>query len=132
MESENSRVSSSVLTIKPSSPPRRFKNAVHLFIPRHVAPEKNFHQDKKTLAIVITYAILGKSPNWVDTMTVSDNIAAELKKLRQTRGWSQEGLARELGVSFATVNRWENGKTKPSRLAYDKIKQVANMESRLS
>ena len=65
-------------------------------------------------------------------MTVSDNIAAELKKLRQTRAWSQEDLARELGVSFATVNRWENGKTKPSRLAYDKIKQVANMESRLS
>ena len=65
-------------------------------------------------------------------MTVSDNIAAELKKLRQIHGWSQEYLARELGVSFATVNRWENGKTKPSRLAYDKIKQVANMESRLS
>ena len=73
-----------------------------------------------------------KSQNWVDTMTVSDNIVAELKKLRQMRGWSQEDLARELGVSFATVNRWENGKTKPSRLAYDKIKQVANMESRLS
>ena len=65
-------------------------------------------------------------------MTVSNNIAAELKKLRQTHGWSQEELARELGVSFATVNRWENGKTRPSRLAYDKIKQVANMESRLS
>lgn len=30
---------------------------------------------------------------------------------------SQEDLARELGVSFATVNRWENGKVKPSKLA---------------
>ena len=58
-------------------------------------------------------------------MTVSDNIAAELKKLRQTRGWSQEDLARKIGVSFATVNRWENGKTKPSRLAQEKVKQVA-------
>ena len=65
-------------------------------------------------------------------MTVSDNIAAELKKLRQTRGWSQEGLARELGVSFATVNRWENGKTKPSRLTYEKINQIANMGSKQS
>ena len=54
------------------------------------------------------------------------NIAEELKKLRQQQGWSQEDLARNLGVSFATVNRWENGKTKPSRLAQEKIKQVAN------
>ena len=52
-------------------------------------------------------------------------IAEELKKLRQQQGWSQEYLARTLGVSFATVNRWENGKTKPSRLAQEKIKQVA-------
>ena len=57
-----------------------------------------------------------------------ENIAEELKKLRQQQGWSQEDLARTLGVSFATVNRWENGKTKPSRLAQDKIKQVANMD----
>ena len=54
------------------------------------------------------------------------NIAEELKKLRQQQGWSQEDLARKIGVSFATVNRWENGKTKPSRLAQEKIKQVAN------
>ena len=54
-----------------------------------------------------------------------ENIAEELKKLRQQQGWSQEDLARNLGVSFATVNRWENGKTKPSRLAQEKIKQVA-------
>ena len=60
-------------------------------------------------------------------MSTFENIAEELKKLRQQKGWSQEDLARELGVSFATVNRWENGKTKPSRLAQEKIKQVANM-----
>ena len=57
-----------------------------------------------------------------------ENIAEELKKLRQQQGWSQEDLARTLGVSFATVNRWENGKTKPSRLAQEKIKQVAYTE----
>ncbi|MBW2062778.1 MAG: helix-turn-helix transcriptional regulator, partial [Deltaproteobacteria bacterium] len=26
-------------------------------------------------------------------------------------------LAHELGVSFATINRWENGKTTPFKLA---------------
>ena len=46
-----------------------------------------------------------------------ENIAEQLKALRQQYGWSQEDLARELGVSFSTVNRWENGKAKPSRLA---------------
>ena len=44
-------------------------------------------------------------------MTASDNTAVKLKKIRQLHGWSQKDLARELGVSFATVNRWENGKT---------------------
>ena len=58
-------------------------------------------------------------------MTISNDIAFELKRIRQLHGWSQEDFARELGVSFATVNRWENGKTKPSRLAQDRIKQIA-------
>lgn len=50
-------------------------------------------------------------------MPSMENIAEQLKALRQQYGWSQEDLARELGVSFSTVNRWENGKAKPSRLA---------------
>ncbi|HBT63095.1 MAG TPA: transcriptional regulator [Ruminococcaceae bacterium] len=29
---------------------------------------------------------------------------------------SQEDLARALNVSFATINRWENGKTRPNKL----------------
>jgi DNA-binding transcriptional regulator YiaG len=34
--------------------------------------------------------------------------------LRGILGFSQERLAREIGVAFATVNRWERGKTRPS------------------
>lgn len=41
----------------------------------------------------------------------------QVKTVRQQLALSQEGLAHALGVSFATVNRWENGKTIPSRLA---------------
>lgn len=44
-------------------------------------------------------------------------LPSTLKRVREALGISQEDLARELGVSFATVNRWENGKTTPSRLA---------------
>ncbi len=45
------------------------------------------------------------------------NIAEQLKVLRRQYGWLQEDLAREPGVSFSTVSRWENGKIKLSRLA---------------
>ncbi len=40
-----------------------------------------------------------------------------LREVRRQPSISQEDLARELGVSFATINRWENGQSKPSRLA---------------
>jgi transcriptional regulator with XRE-family HTH domain len=38
----------------------------------------------------------------------------EIRDLREHLQLTQEVFARVLGVSFATVNRWENGKTKPS------------------
>lgn len=40
-----------------------------------------------------------------------------VKEVRRQLSISQEDLARELGVSYATVNRWENGHAKPSKLA---------------
>ncbi|MBI5885152.1 MAG: helix-turn-helix domain-containing protein [Deltaproteobacteria bacterium] len=43
--------------------------------------------------------------------------AEEIRRLRLSLGWPQETLARELGVSFSTVNRWENGKAVPSPMA---------------
>ena len=42
---------------------------------------------------------------------------ALVKSIRVQLDISQEDLARALGVSFATVNRWENGQAMPSRLA---------------
>ncbi len=44
-------------------------------------------------------------------------LAARLRLLRTRLGWSQEQLARRLGVSFATVNRWESGRSRPSARA---------------
>ena len=38
----------------------------------------------------------------------------KLKKVREILKISQETLARELNVSFATINRLESGKTYPS------------------
>ena len=48
---------------------------------------------------------------------VTMNFSDKIKYVRIKLGLSQEELAHELGVSFATINRWENGSYNPSRLA---------------
>lgn len=45
------------------------------------------------------------------------SLSALVKEIRRQLSLSQEDLARLLGVSYATVNRWENGLSKPSKLA---------------
>lgn len=45
------------------------------------------------------------------------DFSKKVKAVRQVLKLSQEELAHKLGVSFATINRWENGSYSPSRLA---------------
>ena len=40
-----------------------------------------------------------------------------VRHAREKMGMSQEELAHALKVSFATINRWENGKTHPNKMA---------------
>ena len=40
-------------------------------------------------------------------------IPDKLRLIRQTKGYSQEELARQLQVSFPTVNSWERGRSTP-------------------
>ncbi len=47
-----------------------------------------------------------------------------LKTIRKTLNLTQEQLAHRLGVSFVTVNGWENGKRNPSPLARRQIEQL--------
>jgi superfamily II DNA or RNA helicase len=49
-----------------------------------------------------------------------------IKDLRIQLGMSQQAFAASLGVSFATVNRWENGKAKPQK---DRIERMRMMLS---
>jgi DNA-binding transcriptional regulator YiaG len=39
--------------------------------------------------------------------------AKQIKKLRKRLGLTQVEFAKEVGVSFATANRWEQGHFKP-------------------
>lgn len=50
----------------------------------------------------------------------------EIKALRAQLRWSQERLARELGVSWSTVSSWENGHRTASPLAVRALEQVAS------
>ena len=38
----------------------------------------------------------------------------KVKTVRKSLFLSQEEMAKELGVAFATVNRWESGRCKPN------------------
>jgi DNA-binding transcriptional regulator YiaG len=52
---------------------------------------------------------------------IQPDYPALVKEVRRQLSISQEDLARELGVSYATVNRWENGQAKPSKLARSQL-----------
>lgn len=45
----------------------------------------------------------------------------DIKKMRQKLKLTQEELANKLGVSFTTLNRWENKHSTPSKLAISRI-----------
>ncbi|MDO4322531.1 MAG: DUF3990 domain-containing protein [Lachnospiraceae bacterium] len=52
-----------------------------------------------------------------------------IKEIRSYLNLSQRELAEVLGVSFATVNRWERGRCEPSQIAVNAIKNLcANSE----
>lgn len=59
-------------------------------------------------------------------MTSSLNVPGVLRAIRANLSLTQEQLAERLGVSFATVNRWEGGATKPQKAALAAIEALAS------
>ena len=47
-----------------------------------------------------------------------------IKGLRGVMGLTQSQLAELIGVSYASVNRWENGQARPNRLAWRRIVEL--------
>lgn len=57
-----------------------------------------------------------------NAMKRGDDIMQDLlKKIRSHMNINQTEFAERLNVTFATVNRWENGRALPNKLAQDKI-----------
>ena len=48
-----------------------------------------------------------------------------IRRLRQLLGLTQEEFAHEIAVTVSTVNRWENGHSAPSKLAWKVIRDLA-------
>lgn len=57
-------------------------------------------------------------------MLKNKDLSQLVRKVRDLLGLSQEKFAARLGVAFASVNRWENGKAKPSPLALHQIRDL--------
>ncbi|MDX9911440.1 MAG: N-6 DNA methylase [Phycisphaerales bacterium] len=54
-----------------------------------------------------------------------ENLPATLRAVRAALNLTQEQLGEKLGVSFATVNRWEGGEVKPQKAAWEAITALA-------
>lgn len=57
-------------------------------------------------------------------MNAQADIPRLIRELRERTGLTQEKFAAKLGVTFPTINRWENGRAKPSPLALQKIEEL--------
>ena len=52
------------------------------------------------------------------------NISQKVKRLRKKRGWTQEDMAREVGVSLSTVQRWEKRGGNPIRIVARELNRL--------
>ncbi len=57
-------------------------------------------------------------------MSNSKDWSCLVRTIRSRIGLTQEQLAAKLGVTFGSVNRWENGHVTPSRLALRQIEDL--------
>ncbi|MDX9745006.1 MAG: helix-turn-helix transcriptional regulator [Syntrophales bacterium] len=57
-------------------------------------------------------------------MDEQHSMANLVRELRKLTGLTQEKFAARLGVTFPTINRWENNRARPSPLAMEKIENL--------
>ena len=58
-------------------------------------------------------------------MNAQADLPRLVRELRERTGLTQEKFAAKLGVTYPTINRWENGRAKPSPLALKQIEDLA-------
>jgi len=75
---------------------------------------KNLESSKKLLTASQIY----------DSKITMKKEPVDIKTIRLELGFTQEDLARQLGLALSTVSKWEQGVTSPSRLAREKLEKL--------
>ncbi len=57
---------------------------------------------------------------------MSEEASDFVRALRRSMKMTQEEFAHELGITVGTVNRWENGRFRPSKLARATLLEFAH------
>ena len=60
----------------------------------------------------------------INSADLPSDYSWRIKNTRDTKGLTQAEFAKLLGVSYASVNRWENGQARPNNLAWQRIVQI--------
>ena len=53
-----------------------------------------------------------------------NDLKEKVRALRKKKKWAQEDLAREMGVSLSTIQRWESRGGNPTRLARRELRKI--------
>lgn len=68
----------------------------------------------------------GRGPSQGKGRTVSAaDVPALIREIRAARGLTQEALAREMDVTFGTINGWENGRHRPIPALITRLLDIA-------
>ena len=62
--------------------------------------------------------------SYVTPIDPSPDYSQRVKRARGVRGLTQAQLAKLIGVSYASVNRWENGYSRPNNLSWRRILEI--------
>lgn len=53
-----------------------------------------------------------------------DEVRVLVRRVRERMGLTQEQFAQEVGVSFSTVNQWENGRRRPQPYLMKRLLEI--------
>lgn len=56
----------------------------------------------------------------------NNSISNLVKELRSKLGLTQEQFAQKVGVTFSTINNWENGNRTPHRFLFKRLLELAD------
>ena len=74
---------------------------------------------------LLNHDVEARTANRETEEPMDDNMSSFVRRLRRQLGMTQEEFAHALGITVGTVNRWENGRFRPSKLAKATILEFA-------